>query len=254
MKFKVLLYLALCQSSSALAKIYIDYRNRPPEMVVTDETFNGPIIDISRELAQMSGMEIQEFVRPFFKTLAILQKQGHITLLPRTFCTSERAKTIDYLGPIGKQEKQIRFLVRSDSNVNIETYEDLKKYNIGVKLKTVYFDQFDKDPSIKKIESIDDHNMVRMLMGKRFDAMVVVDQKAAEFALKKHGLKNYKYANYAHTKVIWHYFGMNRGFPQKELLQKNIEKMVLSGRISAIYKKHNLPSPDSPGTEFPKCL
>lgn len=224
------------------AVLRIDVRHRPPEMVVSGETYTGPLIDIIKEAAEKNNYTVIFQSRQFNGSLALL-KQGFIDILPRTICTIERAVFIDYLGPIGYQEKDIVFIVRKGQEKSISSFEDLKKFNIGTKLGTHYFDAFNNSTEINKIETADDKNLVSMFSAQRFDAFIVLDQKAAEAALAGNGVTEYAYAVYKHINRIGNFYGITPGHPAHEKLQHTIEKMVLSGRIKELYKKHGASPP-----------
>lgn len=254
--FCLLLGLVSVQLSAKTEDILlVDYRHRPPEMLVTKEGYRGPLVDIVRELAKEINFDVRERTAHFKSSLDLLKKDGSLHLLPRTFCTKERAAKIDYLGPIGYQEKIILFLVKKGKENMINSYKDLSKLVIGVKNGTAYFERFDHDKNLRKMPSIDDFNMVKMFEVERFDTMIIVDKVSVEEALKKRKITNYSYANYKYPKKIWNYFGISRSFKKKDLLQKALEKMVKSKRVTEIYKKHGVKPPKhGKQIEFPRCF
>jgi polar amino acid transport system substrate-binding protein len=50
--------------------------------------------------------------------------KGDIDILPRTLCNKKRAAVIDYLGPIGYQEKNIVFIVKPGKENSIIFLKD----------------------------------------------------------------------------------------------------------------------------------
>ena len=201
------------------AKLVVDIRHRPPEMKVEDKVFSGPIVDIVKEVGQKMGLKLYLHEMQFPLSLRRI-KANKADLLPRTFCSKERAQVIDYVGPIGFQKKKIKFLVRQEDFSKLKKYEDLHKLSVGMKQSTIYFERFDKDAKIKKISSKDDVNMVRMLAAKRFVTMIVVDELAAKEAIKKNGLDGLVFAEYYHQKKIWHYFAIGKTNPKKSRAAK----------------------------------
>lgn len=233
--------------------LMVDYRPRPPEMMKNKTgKYIGPLVAIVDELEEKSKLSLNRITtRQFRLSLSLLEK-GTPIILPRTFCTKERAKKIDYLGPIGYQKKEILFLVKKGKKNIIKSYNDLHKFKIGAKARTAYFEKFDKDTKIKKVISFDDLNMVRMLVANRFDAMIVIDKESVEVALKKNKIHDYEYAEYKDVKKIWNYFAIPKNLPQKAQLQKTLEKMVKDGRINHHYKNSKIPAPEFDGT-FKPC-
>ena len=89
-------------------------------------------------------------------------KKGDIDILPRTVRNDEREKFVNFLGPIAYQQKDILFLVKKGQEALINSYEDLKGLEIAVKRKASCFKRFDEDTTLKKQETLDDDNMVKM--------------------------------------------------------------------------------------------
>ncbi|WP_163832099.1 substrate-binding periplasmic protein [Spartinivicinus ruber] len=221
----------------------VDVRHRPPEMVITQDTKEGPLIDILNALAAKTDNTVKLSERQFRASYMQLVK-GNIDLLPRTICTPSRAKEIDFLGPIGYQDKFVRFFVKSN-DVTINEFSDLARYKIGVKKGTFYFDEFNNEINIRKIESSDDTSLIKMLEKDRFDAMAVLDSKSVEETLKKENIDSsqFRFAKYQKEINIGNYFGMKKNHPLKASLQKTVEEMVLSGEVAKAYKQYNLQPP-----------
>lgn len=263
MNSKILLFLVLTlfglfgfvQSGIAGDKVLkVDIRHRPPEMIVNDTSYTGPLIDIIQEIATTNGYQIQYHFRQFYGSM-ILLKQGRIDILPRTICTMERAQSIDYLGPIGYQTKKIVFIVRPGLEDKIHSFEDLVKFNIGTKKGTFYYDEFNNNNRIKKVETYDDENLVRMYDAGRFDVFIALDKKSALAAFEKEGITQFAFAKYFHTRHIGNYFGIAKDHPARTLLQKTLEEMVKSGRISKIYQDHGVTPPVfTDDMVFQKCF
>ncbi len=219
--------------------LIVDVRQRPPEMTVEDETVSGPLIDIITEAAQRTGYTVKFQVRQFQGSLRYLEL-GLIDILPRAICTPARTKIMEYLGPIGYEHKEILFLVRPGQEDSIQRFEDLQRMTVGVKKGTVYFEEFDASQEIVKIESGDDENLVRMFAHNRFETMIILDKHAVEAALKKYQITEYAYAHYTYLLRIGIYYGIRRNHPAKETLQRALEDLVMSGKVTAIYAQYGM--------------
>ena len=251
---RIILLLCFWSSSSAAYEIRVDYRHRPPEMSIKNKAYSGPIVEITRTLASRAGARLKESQRQFKASMTLLQR-GYLELLPRTFCTAERLKIIDFLGPIGFQEKKVEFLVRKGNKGSIKTYQDLYKLRVGVKRGTAYFSDFDKDHKIVKVNASDDLALVKMFAKKRFDTMTIIDKKSAEEALKKIDFVDFEYAEFFEPKPIWNFFGIPKSLDKKEELQKVLTNMVVTGEVAKIYKKYNAPPPTYEAKAgLPSCL
>jgi len=234
--------------------LVVDVRQRPPEMNVEGEKYSGPLLDIIEETAHQTGYQVEYQVRQFQGSLRYLER-GKIDILPRTICTQERAAIIDYLGPIGYEQKEILFLVKRGKEASIQRFEDLQHLTVGVKRGTVYFEAFDKSHAINKVVSHDDENLVRMFAHNRFDTMIILDKNAVEAALKKYQISEYAYAYYKYPLRIGIYYGIRRNHPAKDALQYALEDLVTSGRVNAIYHKYDLEPPFFDAqTGFDRCF
>lgn len=233
-----------CRADGGVLKA--DFRHRPPEMVVEGERFSGPIKDILEEAADRLGYRVEWRLAPFPRSLNDL-KAGRIDIIPRTVRNDEREAYVNFLGPIGHQRKDIIFLVPKGKERAIRSYEDLGKVTIGVKLATAYFDRFDKDQGLKKESAADDHNLARMFIGGRFDAVAVLDRPAMESALASLQYGDFTYADYRFKQEIGNYYGMSKTSANADVfvrLDANLEEMVASGRVAEIYLKFGATPPE----------
>ena len=249
----ILLVLSLMMTTTlAFAQektLRIDYRPRPPEMIIDEKTehFSGPLKDILEEAARQIGYQIQWRKAPFQRSFYELQI-GLVDIVPRVILAEERKEFVAYLGPIGYQQKDIVFLVKKGQENLINSYEDLRKVRVGAKKDAEYFEQFNKDTSLRKVFSgLDDKNMAEMFVAERFDTMIVLDVEAIEKALKEINFSDYAYANYRYVQKIGNYYGMSKKSPHIGVypeLNGILQELVKSGRVKEIYKKYNAPPLD----------
>lgn len=243
--FGVLLLATIAHAEADEKVLRADFRHRPFEMVIENEKRSGPLKDIIEEAAKKIGYKVKWRNSHFARSLNELENGG-IDILPRTMRTKEREAFVNYLGPIGYQEKNILFLVKKDQEDMINSYNDLKGLSIEVKKKTAYFKRFDEDTTLNKRENWDDDNMVRMFDLGRFDTMPVLDKDSLENAMKKYNITNYSYANYQYIQKIGNYYGMSKKSENSNLyddLNKILKYMAKIGRVAEIYKKFGLKPP-----------
>lgn len=244
-----ILWLAIGYTTDTLAEeklLKADFRPRPPEMVVAEgDRISGPLKDILEEAAALHGYKVQWRVVPFPQSLHDLET-GQVDVVPRVIQTKEREAFTQFLGPIGYQNKDIQFLVHKGKENTIKEYKDLASLVVGVKLKTAYFDPFDGDKSLQKETSSDDHSLARMFIGGRFDTVALLDRPAMEGVLTSLNFKDYAFAEYRFQQTIGNFYGMSKNSPHIALfpdLNATLAKMSTNGRVGAIYKIHNMESP-----------
>ncbi len=209
------------------------------------ERFSGPLIDILNEAARKIGYRVKWRKAPFQRSYNALQ-QGRVDVVPRVILTEKRKAFVAYLGPIGYQIKNIVFLVRKGQEDLINTYHDLKNLSVGTKRDRAYFKQFNEDKGLNKVLSLDDRNMAKMFVAKRFDTMIILDLKSIEKALKDINFTNYSYANYKYLPKIGNYYGMSKKSPkigQYKILNAALLELAQSGRVKEIYENYRITPP-----------
>lgn len=237
----LLFYLVLLSDISAQEKVLLaDARPRPPEIVTDERTgqISGPIVTILNEAVARLGFQVKWRIAPLPRTFEDL-RTGMTDLVPGVFKSDERAEFMEFLGPIGVESSPVLFLARTGQEQQIQTYEDLKKMRIGVKRGTLYFPQFDKDMSMRKVGSYDDNNMVKMLIAGRFDLMIVNDKESVTAALSPSEKEKVAWANYQATRSLARYYGMSKASKYKDIapaLSAQIRDMVKKGRVAEIYQ------------------
>jgi polar amino acid transport system substrate-binding protein len=224
--------------------IEADYRQRPPEMVIDEQTgdFSGPLIDILNMAAADVGLTVK-WQQNYFKRSYSRLIRGSVDIVPRVIIKEDRKQYVKYFEPIGYQQKNIIFIVKKGQEARIEKYEDLYKVTVGVKKGTAYFKRFDSDARINKKLSVDDKNMSMMFAANRFDAMIILDMPAFEKALKDIGFDNYSLANYKYVQVISNQYAMSKKSPKIKLFDKinqAFKTLVNNDKIQACYQKYNL--------------
>jgi len=224
-----------------------DARMRPPEMVVDEKTGNssGPLIEVLNEAASKLGYTVQWHPVPFARSLDQL-KSGNTDIVPRLIMTEERKDFAEFLGPIGVQHAEIDFIVRSGKEHTLKSYQDLQAVTVAVKRKTVYFEQFDKDKSIRRMEATDDEQLAAMFNAKRFDVIIVLDKPAIERAFKEKSITDYAWADFKVPITMGVYFGMSKASKHAGIaaqLSNALREMVKSGRVAKIYKNSNVDAP-----------
>lgn len=236
--FTAIVLLGFCPTLFA-DTLKADFRHRPPEMIInSDGQFSGPLKDIIEVAAQQLGHTIEWRNVPFPRSLVELQS-GSVDIVPRAIRTTEREAFIRFVGPISEQTKNIIFVTKKNGPA-INSYDELKNINIGVKRDTVYFDKFDHDQSLKKTIVNDDFNLARMLDGGRIDAIVVLDLPALEAEFKSIKFSDYNQAAFSYPNKIGNYYGMPKTHPQADALEKVLLEMVKNGKVAEIYAKFGL--------------
>lgn len=232
---------------AAAPVLQADFRPRPPEMFVDAETgrVSGPLVAILEDAAASIGYRVNWRVAPFPRSLQDM-RSGHTDIVPRVIDSAERRAFIHFLGPIGWQQGDILFLVRKGEEQRIRSYADLAATSIGIKRGTLYFERFDRDPGLRKVEAPDDANLVNMFRHRRFDTMIVLDRGALEGVLKEQGIGDYAFAEYKVPQRIAIYYGLSKQsskLPLAAALERALRQLQEKGEIARRYQQYGLPPP-----------
>ncbi|MBF0248390.1 MAG: transporter substrate-binding domain-containing protein [Alphaproteobacteria bacterium] len=154
------------------AKIAID--NAPPYRIVElqggKHTFSGIYVDIVRELAARCNIRL-EFVEVPFRRALMMAEEGQSDMMLGPSRSPEREDYMSYLvGDLGRENEAFYL---SEGALDIHEYEDLAGMKIGVLRGAKYFDRFDNDKSLLKLELGDYPRGVKLLQRGKLDALIM---------------------------------------------------------------------------------
>ena len=246
----VLCALAFCSMHLFSQRLVVDARQRPPELVVNEASgdVSGPLRDVldaaiaKYNVATKSSYELHWRVAPFVRTLAEMES-GSVDFAPRVIKTEERDAFLLFVGPIAMERKDIAFVVPQNPKKQIRRYEDLAGLSIGYKRGTVYFDRFDKDAALQKVQCIDDYDFARYFSMGKLDVVIVRDREALESAFESNNVTGYSYAPYFVKDTIGIYYGLSKKSKAAAVypaLNSIIADMLAKGEIVKIYRKYGI--------------
>lgn len=234
----------ICVTAYAIETVTLSMhvRDRFPELIIDNNIFKGPLIEIIEVAGKNIGVKIEFIEAPFTRTLIDLE-HGKVDLCPRFSKTPERELYAYFLGPISKINKVVSFIVPKGEENIIKNYDDLKKYPIAVKRGTYYFEKFNNDNTIEKLYYKDDENMSLMFINKRFKVMAIRDFLSLKKYFDKMTFTNYSIALFKHEEYEDVYYAMSKKSSHvdlKDKLDKTLNKMRLDGEVKKIYDKYGI--------------
>lgn len=152
LKLLFLVFLSFQWKAIAHDIVKVAVHIEPPAADLVDNKFVGRNVDVARTLIGALGKEVQFVQCPFAPCFSMLQK-GDVDMLIGLRKTKERQETISFLSsPMYYQHFPLRFYVNTKNVIKIDTYEDLEGLTVGVLRSGSYFERFDKDKELIKIE------------------------------------------------------------------------------------------------------
>ena len=223
----------------------IDLRHRPPEMIITDNKFSGPIVVIIDQLLSSIDVVPLWIDVPWPRTLR-RAKSGKVDIVPRHSITSDRE---NFLLPmlLGYEDGTVYYLLGPHIN-KAEQYhelEQLNKLNFGLLRDSYYGPHVDSFTSKTTTFANDIDQLMGMLLAKRIDVMPVKNLVWAErsYAKIKNKYNNLQYHLAEVNESFYH--GKYISIPKQSKLRDKYHQLNCllyqwrkSGKIDEIYMQH----------------
>ncbi|MES9905145.1 MAG: transporter substrate-binding domain-containing protein [Sedimenticola sp.] len=121
----------------------------PPYRIIEGDHFTGIYFDSMKELASRLGLKIRYIEVPYKRALYMM-RFGNADIMLGPNHNPQREAYMEYTGATLPREDKV-FYVHSEADT-IVRYEDLSRRQILVHQGNVYFDRFDQDAGLKKLE------------------------------------------------------------------------------------------------------
>ncbi|MXR68470.1 transporter substrate-binding domain-containing protein [Shewanella sp. JBTF-M18] len=175
---------------------------------------------------------------PNFARCLHMLEQGSVDVLAGIYAKPERA-AYSYFLPYRNDGRFVFISQKALANVN--DYEDLTTLDIGVSRETEYFDRFDSDARLHKVQTNDVISATNMLLKGRFDLLivseVVLPSLRARFGDFDDKLRVHPYTHEEHRQV---YFGVSKrhqmGIPLSKM-QAIIGQAYEEGRFMQVVEE-----------------
>jgi polar amino acid transport system substrate-binding protein len=137
------------------------------------------------------------------------------------------------------------FYARTDSELEINSYQDLAGKRIAVMRGAAHFPRFDNDKTLIKVEALSENNAFEMLLKNRVELVIAVESTAdhASVFLQRPSQEIVKMP-YRHKDVIYGHIALSKQFARSDLaekIQERLNTLVLNGRLTELVKRYNLP-------------
>lgn len=142
---------------------------------------------IMNEVAKRLDLELQAQACPWRRCLKMLET-GDIDIMTSIAYTAERATYARFIQPAYSRVTPVFYYNRTKP-VTISGYSDLYGLTLGAVVDSRYFEPFDSDGRLEKVEANSEILLLRMLAAGRVDAIVGSDANA-DYQIRRAGLGN----------------------------------------------------------------
>ncbi len=228
-----------CEEGNSIDEINFVATNWPPFTIGERKPFRGIDIDIAKVIAQKLGLKLNIKYCPFKRCLMDMEV-GAYDLQSGIAFNEKRAKYLEYIQvPYG--DVTVAFYVNKNSDVVLNSYDDLYHMTIGSVTASHYFEPFNSDTKIKKQEVYKESLLVPMLLNGRFDAMIGTSPNL-EYEILKAGLKGlFKKAPFHPEGKVQLYFAISKKSPLlqfKTRIADIMKELVESGQVQTFMSKY----------------
>ncbi|WP_163834179.1 substrate-binding periplasmic protein [Spartinivicinus ruber] len=240
----LLLFIQPTLGFSGIKVLRADFRERPPLMFLENNQVAGPMVDILELLAKQLDYRLVWRRAPFQKSMTDARR-GLIDIIPRVSYSKERESIVHYLKPLGYRQKDTLFIVLKDNPVEVDQFETLKQFKLGVKLETSYFDALDQSTQISKTPYRSFDAMVVGLVNKDVNIIAVLEQDKEHIEQPIAELNlSYHYLDYKHESKIPNYFAISKRSPHyvnRDKFDVALAALISSGEVKRIFDKYKAP-------------
>ncbi|GDY27135.1 hypothetical protein AHAT_30250 [Agarivorans sp. Toyoura001] len=233
----------VCWSASAQQAITTANAHWPPwRTIESDGSLSGIEIDILKGLSARLELDLVTKGCGWKRCLKHM-KMGESDLMSGLYKTAEREQYMAFVEPPYRSHQNTCFYLLHDSQLKINSYQDLKSLRIAVQSKVAYFERFDKDEQLFKHEVIDDIAAFRLLKGGRVDTLIMSCAEVDYFIKEQSISAWFKHANYVEQEHRPVYLAISKHSPlvqRKQELSKALQDMLDSGEVQSLLEQNKL--------------
>ena len=185
------IYLQLARNISEKSqdKLVVATSPYPPFIIYNekDKSLSGVDIEIIKEIYKRNNIAVDFKITTWNTSLKMIE-EGLSDILPTISYNSKRENFLDFTEPYRDTSKYI-FLTRKDSNVIINNFNDLYKYNIGVIKNYNYSEKFSGDNKVNKIDNANEDTMFNKLIKGQLDS-IIINAFSGKYYIKVNKLEN----------------------------------------------------------------
>lgn len=214
--------------------------NWQPFTIGTKPPFAGIDVDIAREVAKRLNFQLDLRACPFKRCLKSAEN-GQLDLVSGVAFNEERAQYLDYFKESSYGDVSVAFYVQLGQAAKIASYEDLRRYWVGLVRGSHYFEPFNSDTVLRKYEAPTEVALLPILAAGRVDAIIGTNPNL-DYQILQAGYKGkFEPAQYDPQQKVPIYFALSKKSPHlknRERIQAVLDDIRNDGTLKAIYARY----------------
>ncbi len=235
-----LFFTSLKATAQAQKTIIVAMHIEPPFSDIINGEFVGENIDLANALANQAGYKTQFIYCPVARCFSLMQT-GQADMFVAVRKTEVRKKFLNYLEPpIKIQKLPLRFYIRADNKITLNSYKELLPLTVGVLRGASYFDKFDRDTQIKKIPLTNHQQLIDMLLKGRIDTFLEREESIMPLVDQNVYATRIKLAKFSYDESVGSYIALSKNSLLKNeiaLFSEAFQTLSNNGELTAIINK-----------------
>lgn len=230
-------------TSGETVRIYLaDFEQWPPFRIEDKNSpygFKGLDVDILNEISERLNIKIAIKRSPWARSLENV-RTGDSDIITGVAYTRERAEYIHYVQPSYYYVNPV-FYVKKGRGKLIKTYNDLYGYSIAISRGSAYFEPFNSDSKINKVELSTELQLIKMLDLGRVDVIIGTDPNIL-YDIQRTGTKDrFEQTIYVPDQKTRLYIGISKKSPLASRISEIeavIQYLINEKKINQLMKKY----------------
>lgn len=231
-----MLFIAAPVYSFNLTTLNFTNEHWPPYIIFDNSEVTGIDIDIAKKIANNLKAHLTVTKCDWYYCLKMMEN-GRVDIISAILKTPDRLAYLNYIEPPYILSSTKLFYMKNGENIQINEYADIAKLRIGVLKGSSYFDQFDKDKKLNKIEVLKTIQLLEMLVNRRIDAFIGTELVIDYFIRSNSYNGLLEKSKYRYLSKSPFYFAISKKSPYSKRL-KEINKIMTdlneTGQIQTI--------------------
>ncbi len=224
---------AIAQNSA----LTVAFAHWPPWNIIDEKRFGGIDSDILKAVGEPLNIRFEFKECPWQRCVEMI-RTGDADLITSFGKTRQREAFAIYLA-LPYTRSVIHFYGLKQNKLQVNSFEDLYGKSIGVTKGSAFFDRFDRDEKLKKVEVTRMDQILKMALSRRIDLFIGFE-RATEYRLLTRGLDHH-FEKMAYSKTGYDlYVGMSRKSDHLKwapLISERLTHLVTSGETQQIINR-----------------